>query len=418
MCQFLPLSRKYRPKKFSDVIGQDVTVSILSQGILKNRITSAVLFTGIRGTGKTTLARILARVFRCENNEGKIDACGVCESCLNFEKNAIDVIEMDAASHTGVDDIREIIESCKYAPTTGKWKIYIIDEVHMLSKSAFNALLKTLEEPPAHVKFIFATTELYKVPDTVVSRCLLFNLKKVDVNLLAQYLSGICLKENVQFDESALFAIARAASGSVRDGLSILDQAINISSDEKITEEHVRKMLCDFSYTDALNVLKLIFQSDYKKAIMEIRKSIISGTSYRSIIRTFLELVHKITCMKIGANYFGNCHLSHDEELDLNTNFSNVDMMQLTTVWQILSKENEISYDEDLENIAIELLVIRLCCSNTLKNINQRISDLDTLTESVKQDVSRKADVTQAVVKKTLTEDALSMFSGAFVVED
>lgn len=424
MSVYLPLARKYRPQKFSNVIGQDVTVKILCQAIKKNRLGSALLFTGTRGVGKTTLARILAKVLRCENDG--LEPCGVCQSCKEFDSNAIDVIEMDAASHTSVDDIRDIIESCKYLPTTGKYKIYIIDEVHMLSKSAFNALLKTLEEPPAHVKFIFATTELYKIPETIISRCMRFDLKKIDINLLVQFLASICAKESVSFEENSLIYIARAAKGSIRDSLSILDQAISLS-DGKLEDGQIKEMLCGVSYSDAMQILKDIFDSDSKNAIMKARELLRTGTNVGSIIRAFLEIVHKITCMTIGTNYFGNCSFSHDEELDLKTKFAQMPLSRLTTFWQILSKENETNYDEDLETVALELLIVRLCYASSIPDLGELINDFKAGRndrENGKGDLTRRtldAINNSAVCKPktfaSLTDEALSIFNGSTVVE-
>ena len=268
MSVYIPLARKYRPKQFSDVIGQDITVRIITRGMLKNRLGAALLFSGIRGIGKTTLARILAKAFRCENAQP--EPCGTCEFCKEFENGSpIDVIEIDAASNTGVDDVREIIESCRYKPTTGKYKIFIIDEVHMLSKSAFNALLKTLEEPPEHVKFMLATTETYKIPETILSRVLKFDLKKVEQPVIAQYLSSICHRENISADAESLSLIAKAADGSIRDGLSILDQAINMSEKNEIVVADVKSMLNISNDSDVLDLLESIFSANVKETIQK-----------------------------------------------------------------------------------------------------------------------------------------------------
>jgi DNA polymerase-3 subunit gamma/tau len=242
MSHYIPLATKYRPQKFSQVVGQDITVRIITRGMQKNRLGSALLFAGTRGVGKTTIARILAKALRCTHSDP--EPCGKCESCLGFLRdNQIDVIEIDAASNTGVEDVREIIESCRYRPTTGQYKIFIIDEVHMLSKSAFNALLKTLEEPPEHVKFLMATTETHKIPETILSRVLRFDLKRVDQDLIAQYLSTICNQEDISANADALSLIARAADGSIRDSLSILDQAINLAEGNRIDLQDVKDLL-------------------------------------------------------------------------------------------------------------------------------------------------------------------------------
>src|SRR5579871_1314188 len=226
------LARKYRPQDFTGLIGQAALVQTLSNAFATGRIAHAFMLTGVRGVGKTTTARIIARALNCIGPDGKnanptIQPCGVCEPCVSIsESRNVDVQEMDAASRTGIDDIREIIEGVRYAPVAARYKVYIIDEVHMLSKAAFNGLLKTLEEPPPHVKFVFATTEIRKVPVTVLSRCQRFDLRRIESAELAAYLGTLAVKENVQVEDGALALIARAAEGSARDGLSLLDQAI------------------------------------------------------------------------------------------------------------------------------------------------------------------------------------------------
>src|SRR5436190_13530910 len=237
------LARKYRPQNFADLIGQEAMVRTLSNAFATGRIAQAYMLTGVRGVGKTTTARLIARALNYPGGPAidMPEMTADCEAIL--ESRHIDVIEMDAASNTGVDDVREIIEGVRYAPIQARYKVYIIDEVHMLSKNAFNALLKTLEEPPPHVKFIFATTEIRKVPVTILSRCQRFDLRRVDAGLLARHLGAICEKENVTIDAEALAMIARAAEGSVRDSLSLLDQAIAHEDGHAITAESVRGML-------------------------------------------------------------------------------------------------------------------------------------------------------------------------------
>ena len=238
-------ARKYRPAKFADLVGQGVLVRVLTNGLRSGKLPHAILLTGIRGIGKTTTARILARAINCTGRDVTVDPdpCGTCDSCqaIGHDRH-MDVIEMDAASRTGVEDIREIIENAKYKPVSSQHKIYIIDEVHMLSKSAFNALLKTLEEPPAHVKFIFATTEIRKVPKTVMSRCMCFELRRWDLETLQKHLAWVCAQEGITAEEKAITLLARAADGSGRDGLSLLDQAIALS-DGSVTTQGVGEIL-------------------------------------------------------------------------------------------------------------------------------------------------------------------------------
>src|SRR5271170_826310 len=246
--EYRVLARKYRPQTFADLVGQDVLVRTLTNAFASGRIAHAFLLTGIRGVGKTTTARIIARALNCIGADGQrkeptIHPCGVCEPCVSIsESRNVDVQEMDAASRTGIDDVREIIEGVRYAPVAARYKVYIIDEVHMLSKQAFNGLLKTLEEPPPHVKFVFATTEIRKVPVTVLSRCQRFDLRRVEADVLMSHLANIAAKEKVEVDPEALGIIARAAEGSVRDSLSLFDQAIAHAAGT-VRAEDVRQML-------------------------------------------------------------------------------------------------------------------------------------------------------------------------------
>src|SRR5436309_9758662 len=243
------LARKYRPSDFTGLIAQEALVRTLSNAFATGRIAHAFMLTGVRGVGKTTTARIIARALNCIGPDGKntqptIQPCGVCEACVSIaESRHMDVQEMDAASRTGIDDIREIIEGVRYAPASARYKVYIIDEVHMLSKQAFNGLLKTLEEPPPHVKFVFATTEIRKVPVTVLSRCMRFDLRRIETPVLVAHLRAIAEKENIHIEDAALALIARAAEGSVRDSLSLLDQAIAHEEGHAITTDSVRGML-------------------------------------------------------------------------------------------------------------------------------------------------------------------------------
>src|SRR3954467_8419139 len=241
------LARKYRPQRFSELIGQDAMVQTLGNAIQRDRLAHAFLLTGVRGVGKTSTARLIAKALNCIGPDGQggptIDPCGVCEPCVAIaEGRHIDVVEMDAASNTGVDDVREIIEAVRYSAVSARYKVYIVDEVHMLSKNAFNALLKTLEEPPAHVKFLFATTEVNKVPITVLSRCQRFDLRRIPAETLARHFGAVAKAEEVEVEPAALALIARAAEGSARDGLSILDQAIAHGAGG-VSADQVRSML-------------------------------------------------------------------------------------------------------------------------------------------------------------------------------
>jgi DNA polymerase-3 subunit gamma/tau len=302
------LARKYRPQTFSELIGQDAMVRTLGNAIKRDRLAHAFLMTGVRGVGKTSTARLIAKALNCIGPDGQggptIDPCGVCEPCRAIaEGRHIDVIEMDAASHTGVDDVREIIEASRYSAVTARYKIYIVDEVHMLSKNAFNALLKTLEEPPAHVKFLFATTEVNKVPITVLSRCQRFDLRRISAELLADHFAEVCRQEGVSADPEALALIARAAEGSARDGLSILDQAIAHADLEggAVTADAVRGMLGLSDRGAVRDLLGLVLAGDGPGALALLRRQYDLGVDPQGVLRSLLETVHGVTLAKVGS---------------------------------------------------------------------------------------------------------------------
>jgi DNA polymerase-3 subunit gamma/tau len=299
------LARKYRPQTFGELIGQDAMVQTLANAIERGRIAHAFLLTGVRGVGKTSTARLVAKALNCIGPDGlggpTITPCGVCEHCVAIaEGRHIDVIEMDAASHTGVDDVREIIEAVRYASVSARYKIYIIDEVHMLSKSAFNALLKTLEEPPEHVKFLFATTEVAKVPVTVLSRTQRFDLRRIPADKLVDHFAGIARAEAVEAEPEALVMIARAAEGSARDGLSILDQAIALGSGH-VTAGQVRDMLGLADRGRIRRLLKMVLAGDAAAALAELDEFHALGTDAASLLRGLMEELHAATRAKAGA---------------------------------------------------------------------------------------------------------------------
>ncbi|HEU0310258.1 MAG TPA: DNA polymerase III subunit gamma/tau [Sphingomicrobium sp.] len=334
------LARKYRPQTFAELIGQDAMVKTLGNAIERGRIAHAFLLTGVRGVGKTSTARLVAKALNCIGPDGQggptINPCGICEPCRAIaEGRHIDVIEMDAASHTGVDDVREIIEAVRYASVSARYKIYIIDEVHMLSKSAFNALLKTLEEPPAHVKFLFATTEVNKVPVTVLSRCQRFDLRRIPAEKLAEHFTQVAEAEGVEVEEEALLAIARAAEGSARDGLSILDQAI-AHGQGRVTADQVRDMLGQADRGRIRHLLETLLTGDVPAAIGQLDEAHALGIEPGSLIRGLMESLHAVTRSKAGAGadpLQSAEEREHSAELAVKLSWGN-----LHRLWQLLLK--------------------------------------------------------------------------------
>ncbi|MEM7617235.1 MAG: DNA polymerase III subunit gamma/tau, partial [Pseudomonadota bacterium] len=363
------LARKYRPTNFDDLIGQDVLVKIITNSIKTNRIAHAFLLTGIRGVGKTTTARIVAKTLNCSNvtiaNDGEngefVQACGKCYDCVSIAQDRHpDVIEMDAASRTGVGDIREIIDNVKYAPNSAKYKIYIIDEVHMLSNNAFNALLKTLEEPPEHVKFIFATTEIKKIPITILSRCQKFDLKRINQELLFDHLNNICQKEHKSIDEKALSLIVREAGGSVRDGLSLLDQAISYDNAAHISEDNVRNMIGIQDKLAIFELLKNIFSNNLQDALEQLQKMYFDGSDPVIIINDMLEIINIVTKISVDRKSINQFALSPDEIKQSEEFADKLSINILSRAWQILLKGINELQNSPSAIMALEMLIIRL----------------------------------------------------------
>ncbi|MDC3208165.1 DNA polymerase III subunit gamma/tau [Pelagibacteraceae bacterium] len=380
----LPIPLKYRPLKFSELIGQNLMSQTIQKAIETDRIANAYLLTGVRGVGKTTTARIIAKSLNCMNidsNDEK-EPCGVCENCIAItESRSVDVYEMDAASRTGIADIRELIEGVQYSPVSSKYKVYIIDEVHMLSTAAFNGLLKTLEEPPPHVKFIFATTEVRKIPTTILSRCQRYDLKRVEPEELIVFLKKICDMESVQFDDGSLKIIARAADGSVRDGLSILDQSITFS-DKELTENKVKEMIGLNDPTEIIDFIKLLTSGETIKCIEMINSFYDNGADPSVIVRDLIASVHDISMVKISADQGVKNSLTEAEYKEVREIADNVDLPTLSMFWQMLNKGlGEVS--ESFSPIsALEMLIIRIIYLNDIPKPDQLIGDLNNLVEN------------------------------------
>jgi DNA polymerase-3 subunit gamma/tau len=333
------LARKYRPQNFSELIGQDAMVTTLANAIERGRIAHAFLLTGVRGVGKTSTARLVAKALNCVGPDGQggptINPCGTCEQCRAIaEGRHIDVIEMDAASHTGVDDVREIIDAVRYSSVNARYKIYIIDEVHMLSKSAFNALLKTLEEPPEHVKFLFATTEVDKVPLTVLSRTQRFDLRRIPAEMLAAHFLEVSRAEGVDVEEDALRMIARAAEGSARDGLSILDQAI-AHGGGTVTADQVRDMLGLADRGRIRRLLEHVLDGDAAATLADLDEAHELGIDPGSIIRGLMEELHLATRTKAGASAAA---LPIEQRESAEKLADRLGWAQLHRIWQMLLK--------------------------------------------------------------------------------
>ena len=358
------LARKYRPTDFTSLIGQEAMVRTLTNAIAAGRLAHAFVLTGVRGVGKTTTARIIARALNCIGPDGTggptVEPCGVCANCKAIAQDRhVDVMEMDAASRTGVDDIREIIDGVRYRPTSARFKIYIIDEVHMLSKNAFNALLKTLEEPPEHVKFIFATTEIRKVPVTVLSRCQRFDLRRIEVQRLADHFKGICEKEGADISEAALHLIARAADGSVRDGLSILDQAIAMT-EGAIGEDLVRDMLGLADRSQSFMLLDAMLGGRVPVALQLLSQMYQDGADPAAVLNDLLEIVHMLTRAKLVPETLSDPAVPEIERVRGKDLSERLGMGALARAWQMLLKGvSEVQHAPNAIQ-ATEMIIVRL----------------------------------------------------------
>jgi DNA polymerase-3 subunit gamma/tau len=358
------LARKYRPETFADLVGQETMVRTLKNAFAADRIAHAFIMTGIRGTGKTTTARIIAKGLNCVGPDGKggptTEPCGKCDPCRSIaEGRHVDVMEMDAASHTGVADIRSIIDSVHYRAASARYKIYIIDEVHMLSVNAFNALLKTLEEPPAHVKFIFATTEIRKVPVTVLSRCQRFDLRRIEPEVMLALLQKITSAEGAQISAGAIALITRAAEGSARDATSLLDQAISNGAGE-ISADQVRAMLGLADRGRVLDLFDLIMQGDAAGALSELASQYADGADPMAVLRDLAEITHWVSVIKITPESADDPTTPSQERIRGLDMAERLPMRVLTRMWQMLLKALEEVALAPNAMMAAEMAVIRL----------------------------------------------------------
>ena len=377
------LARKYRPQNFSDLLGQEVMVDILSNAFRSGRLAHAYMLTGVRGIGKTTTARLLARALNYATNEVDQPTIDITEYGIHckeiMESRHIDVLEMDAASRTGIADIREIIDSVSYSTTSARYKIYIIDEVHMLSKSAFNGLLKTLEEPPAHVKFIFATTEVQKIPLTILSRCQRFDLKQLDEENMMRLLTRVCESENVNIENNILSIIGRAAAGSARDALSILDQTITLSEyDSSIDEGSVRNMLGLSDNSLIIDLFECIVSGNIQEALDVIKLQTERGGDPLNIITNLGEIIHESTLLKVVKEKKDNLILGPENFTRLIALQEKLDIKKLSRFWQMTLKASEEIKNSFNAFSALEMVVIRMAYVSDLPSPEEIINSLET----------------------------------------
>ena len=356
------LALKYRPTKFSELVGQDTLVKTLKNSFLSKRVGHAFLLHGDRGVGKTSTARLIAKAINCTGEkDGDVEPCNACSNCQSIQIGRhVDVIEMDGASKTGVNDIREIIETVVYRAASAKFKVYIIDEVHMLSNSAFNALLKTLEEPPEHVKFIFATTEIKKIPLTILSRVNRFDLKRLEVEVLAKHLLEILEREGLSSEKEALKTIAREAEGSVRDALSILDQVL-VNCESKIENQMVNELLGKIAKTDTLYLLELIIEGKTKEVLKRSRDFIAGNTSPSVLLQELLECLHFISISSLHDNDLIGDNYSIEEKKIAEKLSGRTDTVILTSLWQILFKGIDEMRVASEPITSLEMLLLRAC---------------------------------------------------------
>ena len=378
------LALKYRPQVFKDLIGQDVAAETIFNSIKANKVPNAYLFTGIRGVGKTTIARIVAKSLNCLNGVDELCENDLCENCNAISNsNHIDVLEMDAASKTGVDDVRDLIEFSRYGPTTANYKIFIIDEVHMLSKQAFNALLKTLEEPPEYLKFIFATTEIKKIPITVISRCQRFDLPRVKSADLLEFLKKIKNKENGKASDEALKLIVKISEGSVRDALSLLDRALlSLNKDAEFNLATAQKIFGYFDKSQLINLFKLIFKGDEKEVLNIYRSIYDQGVEPKTFMNDFLELLYyfkNIEILKVGGTNFS----LNDEEFETIKDIAKkISNETLILFWQFTIKTLDELDIVSNQNFSIEMFLIRLIYLKGISNTSEIIDQNDVLKET------------------------------------
>ena len=400
------LALKYRPKTFSDLIGQDIMAETIINSIKMDKVPNAYLFSGIRGVGKTTAARIVAKALNCNNGVENLCQNEMCEHCSAISNsNHMDVLEMDAASKTGIDDVRDLIEFSKYGPSVAKFKIFIIDEVHMLSKQAFNGLLKTLEEPPSYLKFIFATTEIRKIPITVISRCQRFDLTRVKSDLLLDFLKKISLLENGKISENALKLIVKISEGSVRDGLSLLDRALITQKIEQkeLNLESAQKIFGYFDKSHLIELMKLILQGKEEQALLKFRSISDLGIDPKIFLNDFLEILYFMKNIKIFGKNEISFSLSDNQTNEIEQLSSQVDIETLIMFWQFGIKSLEELNIVSNQNLSIEMFLIRLIHLKEIPKLEELLNSKETSQDKT----SSKKTETLSNIKNEIKKDII-----------
>ena len=407
------LSLKYRPQNFDQLIGQESMSIAIQNAIAMDRVPNAYLLTGIRGVGKTTTARIIAKAINCNKKFGTEEKCSKDEYChceAIIDSSHMDILEMDAASKTGIDDIREILESAQYLPASAKYKVFIIDEVHMLSKQAFNALLKTLEEPPAHLKFILATTEVKKIPVTILSRCQRFDLRRIKIDEMQNFLRNISTKEEAKIDDKALAIIAKASEGSVRDALSILDQAIitfNLQ-EEEITEDKVRDMLGLADQSRVIQLLSFIINGSQQEALKEAENIFDIGADPKLIVQSMLEIIYLISRTKTFGKIENDLSVSEAESELIKKMADEVDLTYISMLWHFTLKGIEELNFMPNPFLSFQMLLIRLAHLRNMPDPQSLLEedDFDNEIETPNTD-SASAIKVDSIVSKTQIKNTI-----------
>ena len=402
------LALKYRPSNFEELIGQEVVAETIINSVKSNKVPNAYLFTGIRGVGKTTIARIVAKSLNCLNGIENLCKQNFCENCEAISNSShIDVLEMDAASKTGVDDVRDLIEFSRYGPTSSKFKIFIIDEVHMLSKQAFNALLKTLEEPPEYLKFIFATTEIKKIPVTIVSRCQRFDLSRIKSSELFTFIKKIKDNENGKVSDDALKLIVKISEGSVRDALSLLDRALLYTNNEKSLDlSSAQKIFGYFDKSQLINLFKLVLQGDEEKIIKNYRNIYDQGVEPKIFINDFLELIYYFKNIDSLTLESSNFSLNDEEFSDIKEISKNISNEVLILFWQFTIRTLDELDIVSNQNLAVEMFLIRLIYLYSPKKKEKSTEEKNFSTQVVKNDET-KSDFKNDIVNqiKNITQE-------------